>query len=192
MPQMNCGQAELLSQRYLDREITIDEYRRFQAHLRSCPRCLDDWLAMVKAVDLISALPQSDCPSRTMHAEIMMKLPPERRLSRFSWQAAAAILVIAAVAGAGFLTGSRQLTAAVVEIRNGRTVVVPKPGRPLVIPPGAVIQGNLYVKGDVHLHGGTTGRIDATGRTVRDLPIEPWHRLAEALSNIWRGLRDLL
>ena len=164
---MDCHEAEHLCDRYLDREITLPEYRDFRHHLQACPRCADSWAATRKAVDLLAALPKVE-PGPRVLSRIMMTLPQGRRRRRSvrlsAWQAAAAVLLILAVTGGSFLTGSRQMIAAAVENREGQTVVIPQPGRPLVIPPGVTIAGDLRVNGDVDLQGQVRGQIRASGR----------------------------
>lgn len=189
---MDCHEAEHLCDRYLDREITLPEYREFRQHLQACPRCADNWAATRKAVDLLAALPEME-PGPRVLSRIMMTLPPGRRTGRSfrltAWQAAAAVLLILAVTGGSFLTGSRQMIAAAVDDRAGQAVVVPRPGRPLVIPLGVTIAGDLRVDGDVILQGQVRGEIKANGR-VREVarPKGLWGRIVEGVARGWQAL----
>lgn len=189
---MDCREAELLSDRYLDREITLPEYKEFRHHLQVCPQCADNWAAARKAADLLAALPEME-PGPRVLSRIMMTLPPGRRTGRSfrltAWQAAAAVLLILAVTGGSFLTGSRQMITAAVDDRAGQAVVVPRPGRPLVIPPGVTITGDLLVDGDVILQGQVRGEIKANGR-VREVtrPKGLWGRIVESVAQGWRDL----
>ena len=189
---MDCREAEHLCDRYLDREITRPEFKDLRLHLQACSRCADNWTATRKAVDLLAALPEME-PGPRVLSRVMMTLPRGRMTRRSfrltAWQAAAAVLLILAVTGGSFLTGSRQMIAAAVENRAGRAVVVPQPGRPLVIPSGVTIAGDLRVDGDVILQGQVRGQIQAGGR-VREVarPEGFWERFAEVVARGWRTL----
>jgi anti-sigma factor RsiW len=168
---MECREAERLFDLYLDREIGVGDSRALHRHLADCRRCNDNWMATRKAVDLLAGLPRQR-PDPEIHARIIMSLPGggagRRPLFRsFNWQTAAVFALVFTVAGTAFLSGERQMAASAVQSRDGHTVVVPRPGRPLIIPPGATVTGDLRVDGDVYLQGGVNGKITVTGRVVK-------------------------
>jgi len=174
---MDCREAEHLFDRYLDREIAISEFAALRQHLQACPRCAANWDVTRKAADLLSSLPELD-PGPEVLSCVMMTLPRGRRPVRSfrltAWQAVAAVIIAGAVAGGCFLTGSQQMIAAAVENRDGRVIVVPRPGRPLVIPPGATILGDLRVQGDVYVNGRVQGKIAASGSVRPSRPRGFW------------------
>lgn len=184
---MDCRETELLCHRYLDREITTEEFRALKDHLRACPRCLLLWNSLRETADLLAVL-ADEPPDPKLFSRIMMRLPTrgrwriKPRILRF----AAAAAFVVAVGWIGFFTGTRQMMAAAVESRGGRVTVVPRPGRTLIIPEGATVIGDLYVEGDVFLAGEVEGRIHVAGRT-RPAP-GLWHRLAGAMGRLWRRL----
>lgn len=187
---MDCREAEHLFDRYLDKEITVGDHRVLGAHLQACQRCAAKWRDLRKAVDLMEDLPLLD-PGPEFLSRVMMTLPRakmRRTIRLTAWQAAAAAAVAVFLAGAAFWSGSRQMIAAVVENQGGRTVVVPRPGQPLVIPRGATVVGDLEIAGDLYLLGEVKGRISADGRIVARRPPGFWERLRHGLSNLWRAL----
>ena len=184
---MDCRETELLCHRYLDKEITTEEFRALKDHLRVCPRCLLVWNSLRETVDLLAVL-ADEPPDPELFSRIMMRLPTRGR-----WRIKPRILRFAAVAAftlavgwAGFFTGTRQMLTAAVESRGGRMTVVPQPGRALIIPEGATVLGDLYVEGDVFLSGKVEGSIHVTGRSRPEPNL--WHRLAGAVSRFWRML----
>lgn len=191
MRSVECLQAERLFDAYLDREITAGDSAALHRHLATCPRCNDAWLATRKMSDLMAALP-SESPGPELFSRIMMRLPAakaRRRPLRLSvWQAAAAAAVACLLAGAAFVTGSRQMIAAAVENRQGKAVVVPRPGRPLVIPPGATVLGDLRVAGDAWIQGKVSGGVWVEGRLRGNAPEGFLARCRRAVAEFWRRL----
>ncbi|MGE5550010.1 MAG: zf-HC2 domain-containing protein [Bacteroidota bacterium] len=188
---MDCLQAEKLFDRYLDREITGDDFGALEEHLRACPRCADNWFATRKAVDLLSALPELH-PGPEVLSRLMVTLPRAKHRRSFHLtpgQAAAAVAIAAIAVSIAFWSGSRQMIAAAVENRGGHVVVVPRAGQPLVIPPGATIAGNLEVAGDVYVRGRVEGRISAEGRVYVEKPEGFWAKVARECSRLYRALR---
>ena len=191
---MNCHDSERLFDLYLDREITVQEGRDLGEHLRICPRCAENWLAARKAADLLSALPDED-PGPDIVSRVTMLLPRARRWTRPlrlpAWQAAAAVLIGLVMVGAAFVSGTRQMTAAAVENRRGHTVVVPQPGRPLIIPPGATILGDLRIDGDACIQGRVEGKVTIAGRLRSDLAGGFGGRVRQAVDRILSTLGGL-
>jgi hypothetical protein len=177
---MDCREAERLFDLYLDHEIATADYAALRQHLLDCQRCADNWLAQRKATDLLAVLPEV-APGAELFSRIMMSLPPAhrqpKRLFTFSArQIAAAVVIALALTGVAFVGGSQGMVAATVQQRAGQTIVVPKPGKPLVIPQGSTINGNLEVNGDLYLRGKVRGRIIVEGQ-VKVEPAGLWARI---------------
>ncbi len=164
---MDCRRAERLFDLYLDREITVADFGDLRHHLSACRRCAENWVATRKMVDLLAALPEEP-PGPEVVSRVMMTLPGAKRRTYFrlaAWQAAASVAAFLVMLGGAYLSGSQRMIAAAVENRGGQTVVIPHAGRPLVIPPGAVVMGDLRVDGDVYVQGQVEGKIAARSVT---------------------------
>lgn len=185
---VDCGEAEQLFDRYLDREVTLEDYALLRRHLGECPRCADNWLATLKTADLLAASAM-ESPGPELLSRVMMSLPkpkPTRGIHPAIWRAAAAVLILAFLTGAAYLTGYHRMSAAFVENRDGQIVVVPKPGTRFVIPPGAVVMGDLKVEGDAYIEGKIAGHITIKGKikTVNE-PRGFWEQVKRRLERLF-------
>ena len=188
---MNCREAEHLFDRYLDKDISVADFSRLREHLEICPRCVENWLSLRKAADLLAALPEED-PAPEVFSRIVIMLPKSAKRGRaipaWIWQTAAAVLIACAIAGISYTSGTRQLSAAVTQSQDGRIIVQPRPGQPLIIPPGATVTGDLRVEGDVYLYGQVHGRTSASGKIRIGPKRGCWERFKEKLRTVWQSL----
>src|SRR5712691_7331536 len=95
---MVCESWKATLDTYLDGELSEEETRTFDAHLRSCPSCSGDALARVQTKRAIQVAGKRFAPSAEFRRRVQQSIAPKpRRSLRLGWMFAAAIAVILAV-----------------------------------------------------------------------------------------------
>jgi anti-sigma factor RsiW len=80
---------------YLDGELSEEETRTFDAHVRSCPSCSGEAIARVQTKRAIQVAGKRFTPSAEFRRRIQQSIAPKRqRRLRFGWMFAAAMAVI--------------------------------------------------------------------------------------------------
>jgi anti-sigma factor RsiW len=101
---MACESWETKLDRYLDGEVSEDEMRTFDAHLRNCPSCSTDALTRVQMKRAIQLAGKRFTPTPEFRKRIQLSVAPKpRRRLRLGWILAVAAIIILAV---GTLTSS--------------------------------------------------------------------------------------
>lgn len=163
-----CLPLEPLFDKYLDRDITVEEYRLLRTHLGQCAQCSEDWHALersVRQLECLDGLKVSD----SFMPKLMTRLP-EKSVKRFpvQWRrwtvgAVAAGLLIAAV-GLGSMSDGYTAMMTVPGPGGSRTM---EAHEVTILPSDTVLQGNLtVVNGDVYVAGKVEGGISAVGGKV--------------------------
>src|SRR6266481_5248342 len=97
---------------YLDGEVPEEEMRTFDAHVRSCPSCSADALALVQMKRAIHVAGKRFTPSDEFRKRMQQSIAPKpQRSFRLGWMLAAAAAVILVVG---------TLTSAYLGTRSGR------------------------------------------------------------------------
>ncbi len=95
---MVCESWKATLDTYLDGELSEEETRTFDAHVRSCPSCSGDALARVQTKRAIQVAGKRFAPSAEFRRRVQQSIAPKpRRSLRLGWMFAAAIAVILAV-----------------------------------------------------------------------------------------------
>src|ERR1700722_14001571 len=96
---MVCESWKAKLDTYLDGEVSEDEMRSFDAHVRSCPSCSADALSRVQVKRSIQAAGRRYTPSAEFRKRVQQKIAASpRRSFSLGWAfatAAAAIIVVA-------------------------------------------------------------------------------------------------
>jgi anti-sigma factor RsiW len=112
---MACDSWKATLDTYLDGELSEEETRTFDAHVRSCPSCSADALARVQTKRTIQVAGKRFTPSAEFRKRVQQGIAPKpRRSLRLGWMFAAAMAVILAVG---------SLTSTYVGTRSGRDQV---------------------------------------------------------------------
>jgi anti-sigma factor RsiW len=112
---MVCDSWKATLDTYLDGELSEEETRTFDAHVRSCPSCSADALARVQTKRTIQVAGKRFTPSAEFRKRVQQSIAPKpRRSLRLGWMFAAAMAVILAVG---------SLTSTYVGTRSGRDQV---------------------------------------------------------------------
>jgi anti-sigma factor RsiW len=112
---MVCDSWKATLDTYLDGELSEEETRTFDAHVRSCPSCSADALARVQTKRTIQVAGKRFTPSAEFRKRVQQSIAPKpRRSPRLGWMFAAAMAVILAVG---------SLTSTYVGTRSGRDQV---------------------------------------------------------------------
>jgi anti-sigma factor RsiW len=112
---MVCDSWKATLDTYLDGELSEEETRTFDAHVRSCPSCSADALARVQTKRTIQVAGKRFTPSAEFRKRVQQGIAPKpRRSLRLGWMFAAAMAVILAVG---------SLTSTYVGTRSGRDQV---------------------------------------------------------------------
>jgi anti-sigma factor RsiW len=139
---------------YLDDDITPDEERELREHLQRCPACSRHFNSLQKTVAFIQHASHLTPPSN-FTAEVMARLPKEKKMVRLGrWFknhpfVTAASLFVAFMVGSLFTTwnGEQQFSVSTREnvIIHDHTVIVPK---------GKVVKGDIVVRnGSIKIEG---------------------------------------
>jgi anti-sigma factor RsiW len=112
---MLCESWKATLDTYLDGELSEEETRTFDAHLRSCPSCPADALARVQTKRAIQVAGKRFIPSAELRKRVQRSIAPRPQRSLcFGWMFAAAMAVILAVGA---------VTSTYVGTRSGRNQV---------------------------------------------------------------------
>ncbi|SRR5712692_5491993 len=112
---MVCESWKATLDTYLDGELSEEEGRTFDAHVRSCPSCSGDALARVQMKRAIQVVGKRFAPSAELRKRVQQSIVPKpQRSLRLGWMFAAAMAVILAVGA---------LTSTYVGARSGRNQV---------------------------------------------------------------------
>src|SRR2546422_9249055 len=83
---------------YLDGELSEEEMRTFDAHVRNCPSCSADALTRVQMKRAIQVAGKRFTPSAEFRKQMQQSMAPKRQRSfRLGWMLAAAAVVILVV-----------------------------------------------------------------------------------------------
>src|SRR5712692_3101393 len=95
---MVCDSWKASLDTYLDGELSEEETRTFDAHVRSCPSCSADALARVQTKRAIQVAGKRFTPSAEFRKRVQQTIASKTRRSlRLGWMFAAAMAVILAV-----------------------------------------------------------------------------------------------
>jgi anti-sigma factor RsiW len=109
---MVCDSWKATLDTYLDGELSEEETRTFDAHVRSCPSCSADALARVQTKRAIQVAGKRFTPSAEFRKRVQQSIAPKRQRSlRLGWIFAAAAVVVLVVGA---------LTSTYVGTRSGR------------------------------------------------------------------------
>jgi anti-sigma factor RsiW len=109
---MVCDSWKATLDTYLDGELSEEETRTFDAHVRSCPSCSADALARVQTKRAIQVAGKRFTPSAEFRKRVQQRIAPKRQRSlRLGWIFAAAAVVVLVVGA---------LTSTYVGSRSGR------------------------------------------------------------------------
>jgi anti-sigma factor RsiW len=112
---MVCESWKTKLDTYLDGELSEDEMRSFDAHVRSCPSCSADALSQVQMKRALHAAGNRFTPSAEFRKRVQQSIAPKpQRSFRLGWTFAVAAAAVLAVGA---------LTATYVGIRSGRDQV---------------------------------------------------------------------
>src|SRR6266478_1267978 len=101
---MVCESWKATLDTYLDSELSEEETRTFDAHVRSCPSCSADALARVQTKRAIQVAGKRYTPSAEFRKRVQQSIAAKpQRSFRLGWMFAAAMAVILAV---GVLTSN--------------------------------------------------------------------------------------
>ena len=107
---MACEQWGAKLYTYLDGELSADEMRSFDAHMRSCTACAADALSRVQLKGLVRTAGKAFVPSPDFRARVLMRKPKRRPL--FAWVLASVAAVVALIAlSVGYIEQQRGLRA---------------------------------------------------------------------------------
>lgn len=189
-----CVQIEPLFDKYLDGDITVQEYRLLRTHLSQCPPCHDDWHNLERAIRQVENLSEHK-PSDEFMPKLLTRLPSQRRFPK-QWR-----LWVAGVAAAGLFIAVVGLSS----MSDGYMAMMTLPGpggsrtvptqRVTVLPDDTVLQGDLtVVNGDVYVAGRVEGNVSAVGgrvSSVDGLKVEKaplLQRIGQYLQRVGQGI----
>jgi anti-sigma factor RsiW len=92
---MACDPWSAKLDTYLDGELSADEMRLFDAHVRSCPACAADALGRVQMKRMIHAAGKRFSPSSEFRGKILKSSNRGKPIWVWLWGAVAALLVVA-------------------------------------------------------------------------------------------------
>lgn len=95
---------------YLDNELSSEEARSFDAHVRSCSACAVEALSRVQTKRRIQTAGKRFAPSAEFRARVQKSIAARpKRSYAFAWRTATAVLALLVIAGISFW-GARQTT----------------------------------------------------------------------------------
>jgi anti-sigma factor RsiW len=96
---MHCGQDRNKLAAYLDRELSADDSKVLQDHVRTCPDCAAEVAAIVTLRRALKPAASRFAPSADFRQKVHAKIAPRRSaITRWLWPAAAAVLAVALLA----------------------------------------------------------------------------------------------
>jgi anti-sigma factor RsiW len=91
---MGCDQWSTKLDTYLDGELSADEMRAFDAHVRDCPACAADALARVQMKRMVQNAGKRFVPSAEFRRKMLTKTSRRRPLAAWAWGAVALLLLV--------------------------------------------------------------------------------------------------
>src|SRR3954469_23648044 len=91
---MGCDQWSTKLDMYLDGELSADEMRAFDAHVRDCPACAADALARVQMKRMVQNAGKRFVPSTEFRRKMLTKTSRRRPLAAWAWGAVALLLLV--------------------------------------------------------------------------------------------------
>lgn len=192
---MECQEIERLFDRYFDHEISRLEYQALRGHLMRCGACRESFLNLQFALEFFEALP-AETPSETWTERLIANIPVlekrkiRRRGRRIYGVAACIIFAVVVTVMDGAVGGPG---AAMLITPAGRKHTLVGPGRTWVIPKGSILQGDLYVRGDVVIQGEVRGDVcvlknDDEEEDARGNGDQERDNLFERILRFWKGV----
>jgi anti-sigma factor RsiW len=108
---MSCQTWQAKLDYYLDGELSTDEMRALDAHLRSCPSCTADSLTRIQTKRAIRTAGRRYTPSPEFRQRVQKSIAAKRRRSwNLGWRFATAAAVVLVIVGvSAILLGRQQL-----------------------------------------------------------------------------------
>jgi len=107
---MVCDSWKLKLDAYVDGELPSEEMRAFDGHLRSCPSCAADALALVQMKRSLQTAGKRFAPSAEFRARMQQRMTAKpRRSAAFAWMTAIVFAAILLAAGLTTYSGRERV-----------------------------------------------------------------------------------